>query len=113
MFIDHCGDVGIRPANTNFLLHAILYGTHDNESGVSSRERLCLHSGIRRGWRFVCTNGIAVDNFIYPKNGETVTFMDNSVNTESFLNGLKDENQVNMDFGTQVLSGGWYAGKGF
>ena len=45
-----------------------------------------------------------VDNFIYPKNGETVTFMDNSVNTESFLNGLKDENQVNMDFGTQVLS---------
>ena len=59
------------------------------------------------------TNGIAVDNFIYPKNGETVTFMDNSVNTESFLNGLKDENQVNMDFGTQVLSGGWYAGKGF
>ena len=24
------------------------------------------------------TNGIAVDNFIYPKNGETVTFMDNS-----------------------------------
>ena len=57
------------------------------------------------------TNGIAVDNFIYPKNGETVTFMDNSVNTESFLNGLKDENQVNMDFGTQVLSGGWYAGK--
>lgn len=52
------------------------------------------------------TNGIAVDNFIYPKNGETVTFMDNSVNTESFLNGLKDENQVNMDFGTQVLSGG-------
>ncbi len=36
MFIDHCGNVGIRPANTNFLLHAIFYGTHDDESGVSS-----------------------------------------------------------------------------
>ena len=59
------------------------------------------------------TNGVAVDNFIYPKNGKTVTFMDNSVNTESFLNGLKDNNQINADFGTQVLSGGWYAGKGF
>lgn len=113
MFIDHCGNVGIRPANTNFLLHAIFYGTHDDESGVSSRERLCSIPVLGAVGASYGTNGIAVDNFIYPKNGETVTFMDNSVNTESFLNGLKDENQVNMDFGTQVLSGGWYAGKGF
>lgn len=59
------------------------------------------------------TNGVAVDNFIYPKGGQSVTFMDNSVDAASFLDGLKDENQVNMDFGTQILSGGWYAGKGF
>ena len=38
------------------------------ESGVSSRERLCLHSGIRCGGASYGTNGIAVDNFIYPKN---------------------------------------------
>ncbi len=59
------------------------------------------------------TNGIAVDNILFPKNGKTVTFMDNSVNTESFLNNLKDNNQINAEFGTQILSGGWYAGKGF
>ena len=61
------------------------------KSGVSSRERLCLHhSGIRCGWRLSYgTNGIAVDNFIYPKNGETVTFMDNSVNTKYFLEWLE------------------------
>ena len=59
------------------------------------------------------TNGIAVDNILFPKDGKTVTFMDNSVNTESFLNNLNDNNQINADFGTQILSGGWYAGKGF
>ena len=59
------------------------------------------------------TNGVAVDNFIYPLGNKTVTFLDPSVNTEAFLNGLNDENQVNMDLGVQVLSAGWYAGKGF
>lgn len=59
------------------------------------------------------TNGVALDNILFSKDGRLVTFMDKSVNTESFLSGLKDRNQVNTDFGTQILSGGWYAGKGF
>lgn len=59
------------------------------------------------------TNGIAVDDLLFPKDGKLVTFMDNSVGTESFLNNLNDRNQINGDFGTQLLSGGWYAGKGF
>lgn len=59
------------------------------------------------------TNGVAVDNLLFPKDGKLVTFLDNSVNTESFLKGLNDQNQINADFGTQILSGGWYAGKGF
>lgn len=59
------------------------------------------------------TNGIAVDDVLFPKDGKLVTFMDNSVDTESFLNNLNDQNRMNVDFGTQLLSGGWYAGKGF
>ena len=53
------------------------------------------------------TNGIAVDNFIYPKNGETVTFMDNSVNTESFLNGLKDGTPARDSGRLMFLSRAW------
>lgn len=59
------------------------------------------------------TNGIALDNMLYPRNGKLVTFLDPSVGTNAFLGNLKDRNQVNADFGLQVLSGGWYAGKGF
>lgn len=59
------------------------------------------------------TNGVALDNILYPRNGKLVTFLDPSVGTQQFLDGLKDRNQVNTDFGLQVLSGGWYAGKGF
>lgn len=59
------------------------------------------------------TNGVAVDNFVYSRNGQTVTFLDQSVSSQEFLGGLKDQNQVNVDFATKILSGGWYAGKGF
>lgn len=59
------------------------------------------------------TNGVSLDNFIYPTDGRTVTFLDQSVNAQEFLGGLKDQNQINVDFATKILSGGWYAGKGF
>ena len=52
------------------------------------------------------TNGIAVDNFIYPKKKmvRTVTFMDNSVNAG--LSEWLERESVNMDFWHTVLSGG-------
>ena len=59
------------------------------------------------------TNGVVLDNFIYPVNGKTVTFMDNAVDTEAFLKNLKENNQLNMNAYTTILSAGWYKGQGF
>ena len=63
MFIDHCGNVGIRPANTNFLLHAIstarttMNPAYRPERGYVSIPVLGA-VGASYG-----TNGIAVDKF--------------------------------------------------
>lgn len=59
------------------------------------------------------SNGIAVDDLLYPKGNKLVTFLDNSVETNGFLKKLKKNNQLNTDFSVSILSAGWYAGKGF
>lgn len=59
------------------------------------------------------SNGVALSDILYPKNGNLVTFLDPSVNTESFLKGLNKQNQWNVSVSLPVLSAGWYSGKGF
>lgn len=59
------------------------------------------------------SNGVAVSDLLYPKNGNLVTFLDASVDTDEFLKKLKKNNQLNAEFSTSILSAGWYAGTGF
>lgn len=59
------------------------------------------------------TNGLTLDKLVYPKGDASVLFLDPSVDTNSFLDGLKKNNQVNMEFNTQILGAGWYSGQGF
>lgn len=59
------------------------------------------------------SNGIAVSDMLYPKNGELVTFLDQSVSADQFLKKLKKNNQINTEFSTSILAAGWYSGKGF
>lgn len=59
------------------------------------------------------SNGVAVSDLLYPKNGNLVTFLDASVGTDEFLKKLKKNNQINTEFSTSILSAGWYAGQGF
>lgn len=59
------------------------------------------------------TNGISLDQIIYPKGNGSVLFLDPSVDANRFLNGLKDVNQLNAGVSMSILSAGWYSGKGF
>lgn len=58
------------------------------------------------------SNGVSLDHLLFQNNGRLVTFMDASV-PDNFLNNLKKNNQLNTEFSTKILSGGWYAGRGF
>lgn len=59
------------------------------------------------------SNGVSISDLLYPKDGKLVTFLDPSVEAGSFLDKLKESNQLNADFYTNILSTGWYVGSGF
>lgn len=59
------------------------------------------------------TNGLTLDQLVYPKGDETVLFLDSSVDADDFLNGLKTDNRIYTGLATQILGAGWYSGQGF
>ncbi len=59
------------------------------------------------------SNGLTIDNLLYPQNGELVTFLDNSVSADSFLSSIKDRNTLNVGANTKLLGIGTYVGSGF
>lgn len=56
---------------------------------------------------------VGLANFLYPYNGQLTTFMHESVDTKSFLDGLNGRNKVNANINLTLLSGGFYAWGGF
>ncbi len=60
------------------------------------------------------SNQLTVNNLFYPRQGGgLVTFLDQSVSPATFLNNLRNNNQVNADFHLDLIKGGWYSGKAF
>lgn len=59
------------------------------------------------------SNALTVDNIFAKKDGKVVTFLDPSVSADKFLSSLKERNNLNFDFFTNVLGFGFYSGKGF
>lgn len=59
------------------------------------------------------SNGLAVEDMLYPSDGRLVTFMDPSVDAGEFLGRLGKNNAFHLDVATNVLSMGWYHRKSF
>ena len=57
--------------------------------------------------------GMSASVMVNDKDGRLVTFMDPSVPAESFLRGLKTNNQLNADIAAEIVSAGWFSGSGF
>ncbi len=49
------------------------------------------------------TSDIAIDQLLYSVDGELVSFVDDAIDGQTFLNGINDVNNLNMDFSTNVL----------
>lgn len=62
----------------------------------------------------VGANGnIGIDNFLFTRNGETVTGLNRQVSNDEFLDGLKSKNYVEINTVTNLLSVGFKAMGGF
>lgn len=57
---------------------------------------------------------VGVSNFIYKKeNGDLTTFLNQSVSSDEFLDGLKNRNRINLDLELNIMSVGFFAWGGF
>lgn len=56
---------------------------------------------------------VGVGKFLFPRNGELVTFMHSSVSGSKFLDGLRETNRLNADINLAILSAGFKAWGGY
>lgn len=59
------------------------------------------------------SNSLSFDKLFFPRDGKLVLFTDPSVDTETFLNGLKPNNRLNVNLSVSVLGFGFYSRKAF
>ncbi len=52
------------------------------------------------------SNNLALSDIFYQRDGKLVTFLDNRVNPEEFLRGLKSNNQINVDMRYDLVQAG-------
>lgn len=56
---------------------------------------------------------VGLGTFLYPQNGQLVTFMHSSIDGQDFLDGLKNNNRINANINLTILSAGFKAWGGF
>lgn len=59
------------------------------------------------------SNGLSLDDVLFTRGDKLVTFLDGSVDADDFLKRVRRNNQFNFDVATNLLSAGWFAGRGF
>ncbi len=66
-------------------------------------EQSTLSIPVLGGAQAAISSDIALDKLVYPVNGSLVTFMDESVNAQSFMKNVNDINNINGDVSVKVL----------
>lgn len=56
---------------------------------------------------------MGLKNFLFVKNGQTVTFMHPSVTAQEVMKNIRDNNRMNEELKVQLLSFGFKSGKGY
>ncbi|GHT66688.1 hypothetical protein FACS189452_03010 [Bacteroidia bacterium] len=67
-------------------------------------------------WGFDAQTNFGISNFFYPHptdNSKLITFLDNSVSSKDFLNGIHRSNEIRFDMSFNILSFGFFAWGGY
>ena len=111
-FLIGASELSAQQSRTSYFMKGSTVSTLQNPAFRPDRGYLSIPvlGGINPSFT---TNGLTVDQLVYPKGGETVLFLDPSVDTDQFLKGLKTDNRIHSSMHTQILGAGWYSGKSF
>ncbi|MFI3331020.1 MAG: DUF5723 family protein [Rikenellaceae bacterium] len=102
--------VSAQNIRTSYFMQGATMRTELNPALAPTRGYLNLPI-ISGNYIDITTGSLSVSDFLYPSNGELVTFLDPSVSSEDFLSGLSKMNSVGMDYKTNILGFGWYTKK--
>ena len=64
-------------------------------------------------WENQSRNNVGAANFLYPRNGEVVTALHESVSADEFLGSLKDDNYLTGNIHFNLFSYGWKGEKAY
>ena len=99
-------------SRTSYFMEGATYRNDLNPALAPTRGYLALPllSGVSMN---ATTNFLSVDNFIYQKNGQTVTALHGSVSSDEFFKKLPSLGKATFDLKTNLLGVGFYAKKMF
>lgn len=106
-----CAAASAQSLNSAYFMDGFTYRHQLNPAFASERNYVGFPvlSNINVG----AQGNVGLANFLYPYNNQLTTFMHESVDTKSFLDGLKGRNKVNANVNLTLLSGGFQAWGGF
>lgn len=94
---------------TGYFLDDYTYGYRQNPS--FSPEKNFVAIPVLGNLSFGADSDVALSNFLYPSgNGKLALFIDDSVSEETFLESLKDDNQLNTNLNLTLLAAGFRTG---
>ncbi|MDR1631821.1 MAG: DUF5723 family protein [Dysgonamonadaceae bacterium] len=104
-----------QSAHTEYFMSSSYFKTSLNPALRPSRGYIGIPvlTNISVGYR---TNTFALDNFLFPgvgENGKTGLFLNENVSYDQFMNGISDQNYLNLDLNETILGFGFYAGNAF
>lgn len=106
-----CAAASAQSLNSAYFMDGFTYRHQLNPAFASERNYVGFPvlSNINVGTQ----GNVGLANFLYPYNNQLTTFMHESVDTKSFLDGLKGRNKVNANVNLTFFSGGFQAWGGF
>lgn len=106
-----CLPAAAQQFNSAYFLDGYKYRHQLNPAFAPTRSYFAL-PGIGNVSLYAQSN-LGVSTLLYPHDGQLVTFMHSSVNTDEFLGSLRKNNRIGVDLTTTILSVGAWGKKGF
>lgn len=98
-------------ANTAYFLKGFTYRHELNPAFAGERNYVAMPLLGNMNLQF--NSSVGLENFVFPMNGKTVTFLNSSVTAEQFLSKLPEKSRLNMTLNETLLSAGFRAWGGY
>lgn len=98
-------------ANTAYFLEGFTYRHELNPAFAGERNYISMP--LLGNLNLQLNSSVGLDNFVFPYNGKTVTFLNSAITADEFLNKLPNQSRINLNLNETLLSTGFRAFGGY